>query len=109
MDGNKKLMINFNEIIFIIEINLTKQMTSENYSSVIIKAKEGFYITEVDDTIDITKRTIATAIALGTNDSADNYKEITADEANELKRLQDEARKEQIEAYRLEQEQKTAK
>ena len=84
-------------------------MTTENYSSVIIKAKEGFYITEVDDTIDITKRTIATAIALGTNDSADNYKEITADDADELKRLQDEARKEQIEAYRLEQEQKTAK
>lgn len=81
-------------------------MTSENYSSVIIKAKEGFYITEVDDSIDIQNRTIATAIALGTNDSADNYKEITADEADELKRLQDEARKEQIAAYRLESEQK---
>lgn len=80
-------------------------MTSENYSSVILKAKEGFYITEVDS-IDIQNRTIATAIALGTNDSADNYKEITADEADELKRLQDEARKEQIAAYRLEQEQK---
>ena len=63
-------------------------MTIENYSSV------------------IQNRTIATAIALGTNDSADNYKEITADEADELKRLQDEARKEQIAAYRLEQEQK---
>ena len=37
------------------------------------------------------------------NDSADNYKEITAEEADELKRLQDEARKEQIAAYRLEQ------
>lgn len=82
-------------------------MTSENYSSIIIKAKEGFYITEVDDSIDIQNRTIATAVALGTNDSADNYKEITADEANELKRLQDEARKEQIETYRLKQEQKT--
>lgn len=81
-------------------------MTSENYSSVIIKAKEGFYITEVDDSIDIQNRTIATAVALGTNDNADNYKEITADEADELKRLQDEARKEQIAAYRLEQEQK---
>lgn len=102
-------MLNFNEIIFINEINLTKQMTTENYSSVIIKAKEGFYITEVDESIDIQNRTIATAIALGTNDSADNYKEITADEANELKRLQDEARKEQIEAYRREQEQKTVK
>lgn len=82
-------------------------MTSENYSSIIIKAKEGFYITEVDDTIDIQNRTIATAVALGTNDSADNYKEITANEADELKRQQDEARKEQIETYRLEQEQKT--
>ena len=77
-------------------------MTTENYSSVIIKAKEGFYITEVDS-IDIQNRTIATAVALGTNDSADNYKEITAEEADELKRLQDEARKEQIAAYRLEQ------
>ena len=48
-------------------------MTSENYSSVILKAKEGFYITEVDDSIDIQNRTIATAVALGTNDSADNY------------------------------------
>ena len=84
-------------------------MTTENYSSVIIKSKEGFYITEVDDSIAIQNRTIATAVALGTNDSADNYKEITAEEANELKRLQDEARKEQIAAYRLEQEQKTAK
>ena len=80
-------------------------MTTENYSSVIIKAKEGFYITEVDS-IDIQNRTIATAVALGTNDSADNYKEITAEEADELKRQQDEARKEQIAAYRLEQEQK---
>lgn len=84
-------------------------MTSENYSSIIIKAKEGFYITEVDDTIDIQNRTIATAVALGTNDSADNYKEITANEADELKRQQDEARKEQIEAYRREQEQKSVK
>ena len=81
-------------------------MTTENYSSVILKANEGFYITEVDDSIVIQNRTIATAVALGTNDSADNYKEITADEANELKRQQDEARKEQIAAYRLEQEQK---
>ena len=81
-------------------------MISENYSSVIIKAKEGFYITEVDDSIDIQNRTIATAIALGTNDSADNYKEITSDEADELKRQQDEARNAQIETYRLEQEQK---
>ena len=78
-------------------------MITENYSSVIIKAKEGFYMTEVDDSIAIQNRTIATAVALGTNDSADNYKEITAEEANELKRLQDEARKEQIAAYRLEQ------
>ena len=77
-------------------------MTTENYSSVIIKAKEGFYITEVDS-IDIQNRTIATAVALGTNDSADNYKEITAEEADEFKRLQDEATKEQIAAYRLEQ------
>ena len=81
-------------------------MTSENYSSVIIRANEGYYITDVDDSIDIQNRTIATAIAIGTNDSADNYKEITADEADELKRQQDEARKEQIAAYRLEQEQK---
>ena len=78
-------------------------MTSENYSSVIIKAKEGFYITEVDDSMGSQNRTIATAVALGTNDSADNYKEITAEEADELKRLQDEASKEQIAAYRLEQ------
>lgn len=81
-------------------------MTSENYSSVIIKSNEGFYITEKDDSIDIRNRTIATAVALGTNDNADNYKEITADEADELKKMQDEARKEQIAAYRLEQEQK---
>lgn len=79
-------------------------MTSENYSSVIIKAKEGFYITEKDDSVDIKKRIIATAIALGTNDNADNYKEITAEEADELKRQQDDARKEQIEAHRLEQQ-----
>lgn len=79
-------------------------MTSENYSSVIIKAKEGFYLTEKDDSIDILNRTIATAIALGTNDNADNYKEITAEEADELKKLQDDARKEQIEAHRLEQQ-----
>ena len=77
-------------------------MTSENYSSVIIKAKEGFYITEKDDSIDIKKRIIATAIALGTNDSAANYKEITAEEADKLKKMQDDARKEQIEAHRLE-------
>ena len=78
-------------------------MITENYSSVIIKAKEGFYIIEVDDSIDIQTRRIDRAVALGTDDSADSYKEITAEEADELKRLQDEARKEQIASYRLEQ------
>lgn len=75
-------------------------MTSENYSMLTIKASDGYYITDKSDDVDIKQRIIATEIAIGKNDSADNYKEITAEEADELKRLQDEARKQEIERQR---------
>lgn len=73
-------------------------MEKLQYTTVIIKAAEGHYITNVSDDIDIKDRIIATSIALGKFDSADNYKEITSEEAEALKQQQTEIMMADIEA-----------
>jgi len=72
-------------------------MVTNEFKTTIITAKEGYYITNVSDDIDIKDRLIATSIALGKFDSVDNYKEITKAEADELKKQQEEAQKKDIE------------
>lgn len=66
-------------------------MIIEEFKTIVIKASEGKFLTNANE-VEITERIIATTIALGKFDSADNYKEISAQEAEEYKRLQEEAR-----------------
>lgn len=72
-------------------------MKTNEYKTTIITAADGKYITNADDNVDIKDRLIATSIALGKFDSVDNYKEITKEEADELKAAQEKAQKEAIE------------
>lgn len=72
-------------------------MVTNEFKTTIITAKEGYYITNVSDDIDIKDRLIATSIALGKFDDAANYKEITKEEADELKKQQEVAQKKDIE------------
>lgn len=66
-------------------------MTTTNFTTIILKPEPGNFITNANN-VDIRDRIIATTIALGKNDVAENYIEISAEKAEEYKRLQDEAR-----------------
>lgn len=59
-------------------------MKQESYTTTVLRAEEGHVLTEAVD-VDITARTLATAISLGRGDSPDNYREITAAEADALR------------------------
>lgn len=67
-------------------------MTSENYTSIILTADEGFYLTQVED-VDILSRVIATKVALSVHSSPEDWKEITEEEAKSFMEEQNEARK----------------
>lgn len=62
-------------------------MVQSEFTVVIINAEEGMILTQVAD-VPIKERILATEIALGRYDSADNYKEITEAEAAEIRELQ---------------------
>ena len=59
-------------------------MKQESYTTTVLRAEEGHVLTEAAD-VDITARTLATVISLGRNDSPDDYREITAAEADALR------------------------
>lgn len=65
-------------------------MKSNTFTTVIIEAEPNHYLTQVDDSIELKDRIVATIIALGKYDSPDNYKEITEAEANAIKTQQEE-------------------
>lgn len=66
-------------------------MITEEFKTIILKADEGKYLTQATD-VDIKERIIATTIALGKFDKPENYKEISAEEAEEYKKLQEETK-----------------
>lgn len=68
-------------------------MIQESFTTVILKANEGFYLTQKDTNIDIKDRIIATTLALGKNDSVDNWIEITQEEGFEYIKQIDAANK----------------
>lgn len=70
-------------------------MITSEFKTIIINAESGKYLTQKDD-VDIENRVIASTIALGKNDSVDNYKEITEEEAEAIRTAQEEARKEAL-------------
>lgn len=68
-------------------------MTTESFKTTVIRAAEGHFLTQSAD-VDIRERMVVSVIALGANDSADNYREITNAEAEEIREQQREAMKE---------------
>lgn len=64
-------------------------MISNTFTTIIIEADPGNYLTQADENIELKDRTVATKIALGKFDSADNYKEITKEEADAIKAEQE--------------------
>ena len=83
MDGRKRVK-KINILIFIID------MTQEEFKTIIINADTDKYLTQSAD-VAIEDRIIATTIALGKNDSVDNWKEITKAEGDALKAQKEEA------------------
>ena len=67
-------------------------MIQEQFTTVILKCDEEHRLTQVEE-VDIKDRITASVVALGKNDSVDNWKEITIEEANEYERLKEEAMK----------------
>ena len=72
-------------------------MIQEEFTTTIIRAEEGKFLTQRGTKIDIKDRIISDVIALGKYDSADNYKEITATKADEYRQQQQEAIKAEME------------
>lgn len=64
-------------------------MENTQYTVQVLKASEGKYLTNSDNSIDIAKRTLAKEIWLSPTDSASNYKEIGEEEYNQYKVEQD--------------------
>lgn len=64
-------------------------MVSEEFKTIILKADEGKYLTNAKD-VDIKERIIATMIALGRFDNTENYKEISAEEADQYNKEKEE-------------------
>lgn len=69
-------------------------MDISSYTTIIITPQEGMFLTQVD-AMEIEDRIVATCVALGSNDSPDNWKEITAEEAESINKLKEEARRQQ--------------
>lgn len=77
-------------------------MIKSRHYTTIIKPEEGYYLTEANPDTDIRKRSISTAIALGKNDSAENYIEIDEAQAEEYRKQKEEAIKADQEKLREE-------
>lgn len=62
-------------------------MKQTSFTTIIIEAEEGKFLTQVSNDIDINERVIGKKIAIGSNDSPDNWCEITADEKEQFEQL----------------------
>lgn len=58
-------------------------MIIKEFNTKVITADNGKYLTQNFE-LDINNRVVATTIALGKNDSVDNWKEITKDEGDSI-------------------------
>ena len=60
-------------------------LDGENYVASFTAASDGHKLTQADTSISADKRTLASKIFLAINDSADNWTEITDEEAETIK------------------------
>lgn len=58
-------------------------MTSENYTSIVLTADEGYYLTQTAD-VELTDRVVASKVALSKFSTVDDWKEITKEEADQI-------------------------
>lgn len=63
-------------------------MKSNSYTTIIITPENGYYLTQSND-VELKDRIVCSQVALGSNDSVDNWKEITIEEGNEIKAQQE--------------------
>lgn len=71
-------------------------MKQTNFTTIILEADNNKYLTQTSENININERIVASKVAIGSKDSADNWKEITEEEANEIKQAKEEAIKESM-------------
>ena len=64
-------------------------MKQENYTTRVLVAEDGFYLTQSSE-VEISGRIITKKVFLGINDSPENWKEITAEEAENIRKEQEE-------------------
>lgn len=63
-------------------------MKQSEYITRVLEASEGFTLTQYAD-VPLLERTLVKKIYLAVNDSPDNWKEITDEEAEEIRRQQE--------------------
>lgn len=64
-------------------------MKQQTFTTTILEAEEGMYLTQASEDIDIKERIVGTTVAVGRNDSPDNWKEISAEQAEEYNSLRE--------------------
>lgn len=65
-------------------------MQQENFTTRVLRADTGFYLTQKAE-VDIMDRTLADVVALGKNDSPENWREISGEEAEAYRAARNEA------------------
>ncbi len=65
-------------------------MKTQTFTTQIIEADADHYLTQADEAIELKDRIVATRIALGKFDSADNYVEISKEAGDAIKKQQEE-------------------
>lgn len=76
-------------------------MNLNSYTVQVISPSDGYTLTQVAD-VDIESRILSKKIFLAVNDYAENYKEITDAEADEIRAEQERVAKEKAEAEKAE-------
>lgn len=69
-------------------------MKSNTFTTIIITPENGYYLTQNNE-VELKDRIVCSQVALGSNDSADNWKEITIEEGEEIKAQQEALRAEE--------------
>lgn len=58
-------------------------MTTENYTSIVLTADEGYFLTQTAD-VELRDRIVASKIALSKHSTVDDWKEISKEEADQI-------------------------
>lgn len=75
-------------------------MKQEEFKTIVLTAGEGMYLTQASAPENIEEAMVVTTVALGRHDSPENWREITAAEAEELREAQRAAMEARLEAER---------